>query len=304
MKVLVFSDSDEVAKEILSGVRPFKERAIVLTYSSESFEGFADRVLKCNPSSNVRFEDHAVAAIEHVAKRENFDLVLVVATKRGREIAPRVAQRLGYPCITDATKIDLRESVVVERMCFSGRTIATIGLSKLPAVISVMPKVFEVEKGDETPEESQVSVDVSENTRVIELIEKEKSEVDLENAKVVIGLGRGVGKRENLERLYELKEILKAEFGSTRPVAYDYSWLPEDTMIGFSGKRIKPELYIAVGISGQIQHMIGVMHAKRIIAINKDENAPIFEYADYGIVGRWEEVVPKLVEVIKRNKKL
>ncbi|ADC66440.1 Electron transfer flavoprotein alpha subunit [Ferroglobus placidus DSM 10642] len=304
MKLLVFSDNDEVAKEILSGVRPFKERAFVLTYSSESFEGFADKVLRCSISSNIRFEDHAVAAIENVAKMENFDLILVGATKRGKEIAPRVAQRLGYPCVTDVTKIDVGESIVVERMCFSGKTIATIRLSRLPAVISVMPKVFEIEEGNEIPEESQVSVDVSENTKVIEVIEKEKSEVDLENARVVIGLGRGVGKRENVERLYELKEILEAEFGSTRPVAYDYSWLPEDTMIGFSGKKIKPELYIAVGISGQIQHMIGVMHAKRILAINKDENAPIFEYADYGIVSRWEEVIPKLVEVIKRNKKL
>jgi electron transfer flavoprotein alpha subunit len=298
VKILVFSENESVAKELLSGLRSFKggDGITTLTYSAENFRGFADRVIKSNLQGDVRLEDHAVSLLSRVAR--DFDLIAIGSTGRGREIAARLAQRLNLPCITDAIAIHFNGYLEVERHSLSGRTIARERV-RTPAVITVMPRTFEIVEGDETPEVVELSEKLEGYTRVLGLREKEKSGVELEEAEIVIGIGRGIGGENGIKKVLELKEILEAELGSTRPVAYDYGWLPEETMIGLSGRKTKPSLYIAIGVSGQIQHMMGVMRARRIVAINRDENAPIFDYADYGIVGDWKEVLPVLIETLK-----
>ena len=304
MKILVFSENADIAKELLSGIRSFKneDEATLFTYSEEDFTGFADRVIKSSYPEGVRIEDHAVNAIAELGKEENFDLIVIGSTRRGKEIAPRIAQRLGYPCVTDVIGVFAEGDLEVERYSLSGRTIAREKILKIPAVLSIMPRTFEISEGDETPEVVEREFDAGEQAvKVVGVREKERSGVELEKAEIVIGVGRGIGGEEGIEKVMELKEVIGAEVGSTRPVAYDYGWLPEETMIGLSGKRTKPSLYIAIGVSGQIQHMTGVMNARRIVAINKDENAPIFEYADYGIVGDWREVIPKLIEAFKNR---
>ncbi len=304
MKVLVFSENDDIAREILSGVRGLKggDEAVLLTYSGDDFTGYADRVIKTVCPEDIRPEDHAVSAITRLAKEENFDVILTGSTRRGKEIAPRVAQRLGYPCVTDVIGMFMEDSLVVERYSLSGRTISSEKVLMLPAVLSIMPRAFEIREGEESPEivERQFEIDGT-GVRIIGLKKKERTGVELEKAEIVIGVGRGIGGEEGINRAIELKEILGGEIGSTRPVAYDYGWLPEETMIGLSGKRVKPSLYIAIGVSGQIQHLTGVMNARRILAINRDENAPVFEYSDYGIVGDWKEVLPKLIEALKKK---
>ncbi len=304
MKILVFSENDDVAKELLSGFRDLKgdEKATLFTYSDSDFSGFADKVIKSSFPEEVRLEDHAVEALSELGRSERFDLIAVGSTGRGKEIAPRVAQRLGLPCVTDVIGVYFEEGLEVERYFLSGRTITREKILETPAVLSVMPRTFEIIRGNESP----VVVEGFEGIRkypvkVLGRKKKERTGVELEKAEIVIGIGRGIGGREGIKEVIELKDVLGGEIGSTRPVAYDYGWLPEETMIGLSGKRTKPSLYIAIGVSGQIQHMTGVMKAKRIVAINKDENAPIFEYADYGIVGDWREVLPKLIDVFRNR---
>ncbi len=304
MRCLVFSENDDIAREILSGIRELKghDGAVLLTYSEEDFSGYADTVVKSECPDNTRIEDHAVSAIARLAEEENFDLILTGSTRRGKEIAPRVAQRLGYPCVTDVIGVYMDDSLEVERYSLSGRTISRERILKLPAVLSIMPRVFEAIPDKETPEVIKREFEMDDaGVRVIEVRRKERTGGELEKADIVIGVGRGIGGEDGIKMAMELKEVLGGEIGSTRPVAYDYHWLPEETMIGLSGKRIKPSLYIAIGVSGQIQHLTGVMNARRIVAINKDENAPVFEYSDYGIVGDWRDVLPKLITALKNR---
>ena len=123
--------------------------------------------------------------------------------------------------------------------------------------------------------------------------------MDITEAKIVVCVGRGVEKKEDVELARELARVLGGEVGCSRPVAEELHWLPEEVYLGISGKKIKPDLYVGVGVSGQIQHVTGIRDTKVIFAINKDENAPIFDAADYGIVGDLYQVVPKLIQELK-----
>jgi electron transfer flavoprotein alpha subunit len=123
--------------------------------------------------------------------------------------------------------------------------------------------------------------------------------VDITEAKIIVCVGRGVEKKEDVELARELAQVLGGEVACSRPVAEELRWLPEEVYLGISGKKVKPDLYVGVGVSGQIQHVTGIRDSKVIFAINKDENAPIFEAADYGIVGDLYQVVPKLIQELK-----
>ena len=149
----------------------------------------------------------------------------------------------------------------------------------------------------------QIQINTDDTPNIINAEEKFKEQqggVDLSAAEVIVSVGRGIGKEENLPIVQELKEIINAELGSSRPIV-DYGWLPHDCQIGSSGQVVNPKLYFAVGISGAIQHQVGMKGSDCIMAINKDQNAPIFEIADYAIVGDLLEIIPKLIEKIKNN---
>jgi electron transfer flavoprotein alpha subunit len=141
-------------------------------------------------------------------------------------------------------------------------------------------------------------------TRVelVELRKKTGEVANIESAETLVCVGKGIAKKEDLEMVKELASLLGGELGCTRALSSDYHWISEDRMIGISGKRCKPKLDVSIGVSGQIQHTVGIMTSKLIVAINKDKEAPIFKMADYGIVGDLYQVVPKLVERIKSTK--
>jgi electron transfer flavoprotein alpha subunit len=128
--------------------------------------------------------------------------------------------------------------------------------------------------------------------------------VDITEAKVVVCVGRGVEKQEDIVLAKELAQVIGGEVGCSRPVAEDLRWMPEDLYLGISGKKVKPDLYVGVGVAGQIQHISGIRDSKVIVGINRDENAPIFEAADYGIVGDLYDVVPKLIKELKAALKI
>ncbi len=138
-------------------------------------------------------------------------------------------------------------------------------------------------------------------TKVLEIFEGVKQEVDLTKAERIVSVGRGIKKPENLELVRELAKVLDAEIAASRPVC-DEGWLPLDRQIGSSGQTVAPKLYLAVGISGAIQHIVGMKNSQTIVAINKDPHAPIFDIADYGVVGDLFEVVPALIEAVKEVK--
>ncbi|MBW3581630.1 MAG: electron transfer flavoprotein subunit alpha/FixB family protein [Euryarchaeota archaeon] len=169
-------------------------------------------------------------------------------------------------------------------------------------VVTANPKTWEPLEADSGRSGETKTFSLAESPSKVELVqvhEKKGEEVDLAQAKIVVGAGRGFKKQEDLKLAKDLAELLGGALGCSRPLAADLKWLGEEHWIGLSGNEIKPRLYIACGISGQIQHITGCRGAKTIVAINQDEDAPIFEHADYGIVGDVYDVLPKLADHLK-----
>ncbi|NIM95640.1 MAG: electron transfer flavoprotein subunit alpha/FixB family protein [Anaerolineales bacterium] len=242
------------------------------------------------------------AALAQIVDHAQVEIVLVGSTQRGRELAPSLAQKLSAGCLTDATNLYVDgERLIVERRALGGNTIAVRFITSTQQVISVMPKLYDPEPGN-SGEGEVISVPLSlepSNIRLVDLRPKEAAGVNIEEAEVLVCFGRGVANQDDLNLIQNLADSLDGMVGCTRPMSHDYHWIAEDQMIGISGKEINPLLYIGVGVSGQIQHTVGIMNSKVIVAINKDPNALIFKMADYGIVGDLYQVVPQLIDALR-----
>jgi electron transfer flavoprotein alpha subunit len=194
--------------------------------------------------------------------------------------------------------------LVVSRYALGGNTVSSEIIKTRKKVVSFMPRTFEAQKAPAQGEVVKVDLKVP-RTRV-ELVEQRKKTgeaANIESAETLVCVGKGIAKQEDLAMVKELTSLLGGELGCTRALSSDYHWVSEDRMVGISGKRCKPKLQVSIGISGQIQHTVGILSSKLIVAINKDKEAPIFKIADYGIVGDLYQVVPKLVEKIKSTAK-
>jgi electron transfer flavoprotein alpha subunit len=237
-------------------------------------------------------------ALAHIAAEAGATVVLLGSTRRGRELAGRLAQRLGAGCVTDATSLAVEDGrLVAGRYNLGGATVQREAVTTAIQVVAVMPKVFEAGApagagGDVvavTPALAAPAVTVADRRP------KEGESVDLSAAPRIVGIGRGLGKREDVSLGEGLAGALGAELACTKSLA-DFGWLPDDRIVGLSGAKTVPDVYLAVGISGQVQHTVGISQAKVIAAVNTDKDAPIFALADYGIVGDLYKVVPALVE--------
>jgi len=313
--VMVFSEDFEILLELLSKGRELADKlqtelsAVLIGHNIEDERG--KELIKCGADKvyvvdNPLLEQFNVEPYTDVLSKLASDykpeIILIGATKRGKELAPRLATRLNTGCMTECSKLDIDEEgrLVVNRLVYGGSSIA-IEVSRVkPQIATVPPHVFEKPApSDRTGEVVKVEVDVKEpKTKVVERRKKEIVGVRLEEAPIIIAGGRGLRSKEDFKLLEELAKVLGGQVGCTRPIAADYGWFTN--WIGISGVKIKPKLYIAVGISGAIQHTAGIMDSKIIVAINKDEEAPIFKAADYGIVGDLYKVVPALTEAFKK----
>lgn len=245
---------------------------------------------------------HAAALAQIVARAEA-DIILLSSTRRGRELAPRLAQKLSAGCVTDAIALSLQDGqLVVERRALGGNTISASVITSPRQIVSVMPKLFDAEPGGSGEGEViEVALELEPSaTRLVERRSKEAGAVNVEEAEVLICVGRGLADEGDLSLIQDLADALGGVVGCTRPLSHDNHWLSEDQMVGLSGKVSSPNLYIGLGLSGQIQHTVGIMDAKLIVAINSDKNAPIFRVADYGIVGDLYQVVPRLLEQLQK----
>jgi electron transfer flavoprotein alpha subunit len=242
------------------------------------------------------------AALKQIMARAEADIILIGSTRRGREIAPRLAQKLSAGCITDAISLSIEDNrLVVERRTLGGNTVSANVITSRQQVVAVMPKLFDAEPiSGGAGEVIAVSLELQEpTTKVLERQPKEAGIGDLEEADVLVCVGRGLDSKGDLSLIQPLVDSVGGMLGCTRPISHEYHWLTEDQMVGLSGIESSPNLYLAIGISGQIQHTVGVMNAKVIVAINNDKNAPIFKIADYGIVGDLYQIVPKLTEKLQ-----
>ena len=247
-------------------------------------------------------------ALEELVKQHKPNILLMGATHLGRDLAPRVSRRVGVGLTADCTElsIDSQERILLQtRPAFGGNVMATIANRySRPQMATVRPGVMEAlrkpgAKGKVVKQ--QVSLAEKEiGTRVLELVREKKKRANLSEAKVIVAGGRGVGDAGGFRILEELAAVLGGELAGTR-VAVEEGWIPADRQVGQTGQSVRPELYVACGISGAIQHRAGMMNSRYIIAVNKDPRAPIFQVADWGIVGDLHEVVPEMIQQFKKG---
>lgn len=235
------------------------------------------------------------------------EAVFIAATALGRDLAPRLAARLGVGLASDCIQI-AREagSFMAVRPIFAGKAWLTVRLTTKPALITLRPNVFPLEKTGEA-EAQVITPDISLSKemikeKVVEVVKGEQEELDVTEADIVISGGRGLKAPENFDLLRRLSALLpNSAIGASRS-AVDAGWIDHQHQVGQTGKTVSPTLYMAFGISGAIQHLAGMSSSKYIVAVNKDPEAPIFKVADFGIVGDLFEVVPHLEEELKKYK--
>lgn len=238
------------------------------------------------------------AAIEESGAK----IVLFPATSMGKDLSARVAARAGATLFTDCTELDLDgESLKVMRPVYSGKVYMEADATADLQMASVRPNTFPPSAGSGSAEVVEVSADIDDASitgRVTEVVKAGGGKKDLTEAEVIVAGGRSLKSGENFAILEELAEVLGGSVGASR-AAVDAGYVPHSIQVGQTGKVVNPKLYIACGISGAIQHLVGMRTSKVIVAINKDENAPIFGKSDYGIVGDLFEVVPLLTQEFK-----
>ena len=233
------------------------------------------------------------------------DLILFGFTSDSRDVAGRLAARLGVGLISNASDIEAKDGGFVARVpYFGGAKVATMRANAKPAIVLVRPKSFEASETGGTAEVKDLAVSVgdgSRRARVVERVVEASEKVKLEDAKVVISGGRGMGGPDNFPLLDDLASALGGAVGASRAVV-DAGWVPYSMQVGQTGKSVRPGVYIAVGISGAMQHTVGMKTSKVIIAINKDPEAPIMKMADLGVVGDALKIVPALTAAVKAKK--
>ena len=232
-------------------------------------------------------------------------VVLISATRTGAETAARAAQMLQVPCVSNCIALELDEdcNLRVERRVYGGRFVSRQLLRTGPRIVTVPPKRFpRASKVAETHGSvSEIFVAVPPpRLQTVSVNERSRSQVDITEAEVIVCAGRGVKKMEDLQLLAQLAKLLGGVLAGSRPLTGDADWMPVDRRIGLSGQTVKPNLYIAVGISGQIEHIVGMKGARTVVAINNDAKAPIHGEADYSVIADLYEVVPALIEACEK----
>lgn len=282
----------------------------------------ADRVIVVDdPVLEVYRTEPYAQALTAVINEYKPEIMLVGATAIGRDLGPRVSARVGTGLTADCTKLEIGDfplnplpgkeqkhnQLLMTRPAFGGNTIATIACpDNRPQMATVRPGVMQKidpVKGAKA-EVVEFNPELKENNCYVEILDivKEVAEVaDIQQAKVLVSGGRGVGSKENFKILQDLADALGGTVSCSRAVV-DNGWMPKDLQVGQTGKTVRPNVYFAIGISGAIQHTAGMEESDIIIAINKDESAPIFDVADYGIVGDLNKIVPLITEAVKARK--
>jgi electron transfer flavoprotein alpha subunit len=308
--ILVFSETDVGAFELLTKGRELSRilecelSAVAFAMKdadmSSYFKHGAQKVLIVPSEGPLTTENYAQALFE-VAKENGPDILLIRSSRLGKEVAGRVAQKLQAGCITDAISVTVRGSeLVADRYALGGNTISSETVKSKKKVISVMPGAFETQQAPVQGKSEVLDIGFPPSrTEVVERKNKIGESVNIEVAETLICVGKGLAAEQDLAIVRDLCAALKGELGCTRALSSDYHWVSEDRMVGISGRKCKPKLNISIGISGQIQHTVGILGSKLIIAINKDKEAPIFKIADYGIVGDLYQTVPKLTQKIR-----
>jgi electron transfer flavoprotein alpha subunit len=253
-------------------------------------------------SMNLLDAEQYIRIIAGIAETSGATVIVLSHTNTGRAIAPGLSARLKAGLVTGATALpDTSNGFLVKKNVFSGKAFCTVSIKTALKIISLNPNVYPVISGEGAAELIQVQIPVQPSGIVIKSVSRASGEIPLTEAEIVVSGGRGMKGPENWGPIEELAKLLHAATACSRPVA-DSGWRPHHEHVGQTGIAIAPNLYIAIGISGAIQHLAGVNRSKVIVVINKDPEAPFFKSADYGIVGDAFEILPGLIQAVKKLK--
>jgi electron transfer flavoprotein alpha subunit len=271
------------------------------------------KVAKVYAIENPKFEpytpDAFAAGLKQFLSAKQPKLVLMPHTYQVRDFVPKLATAMGRTVISDAIGYKKEgDKLVFTRQMFQGKFVADVSFTgEPPWFVTFQNGAFrgdKVEAGANPAPVESVAVEIADGgirNKPQEVFKEAKQAVDLTQAEIIVAVGRGIKEQKNIEIAKQLADALGGELAASRPIC-DSGWLPMDRQIGSSGQTVAPKLYLALGISGAIQHIVGMKGARTIVAINKDSEAPIFEIADYAVVGNLFEVVPPLIEEVKKAK--
>ena len=265
----------------------------------------ADRVIDFESSrpGSGQVDVWAAVLADHI-RSERYRAVVFAATATGRDLAPRVAAKLGTPLLTDVTGVEVDDGdIVATRPVFAGKALARVRAKGAPSLLSVRPNVFSPHASPRDAAVETLATDsdgVAGGYRVKGFAASEGVAIDVSEAAIIVSGGRGMKGPENWHLLEDLRDSLgeTAALGASRAVV-DAGWRPHAEQVGQTGKTVTPKLYLAIAISGAIQHLAGMRTSGVIVAVNRDADAPIFGVADYGVVGDAFEVVPRLAEALR-----
>lgn len=298
--IYIYSEKNDIAAELISFAKASGQEAYAFTFAADDAEAIknygAKKVYVLKGDSPI-VENYAKSLADFL-KNESADLFVVGATARGRDLAARTAAYLGCGMVSDASSLSYADgTMLTDRMMYGGAVIQSEAIAGL-AVATIAAGKFTAVEADAA---EIVNLDLAADNRV-KLVKSTpivKEGCDLGVADKVVCVGMGMDKQEDMKIAQDLAAALGAEIGCSRGIAEERHWLPVEQYIGISGAVVKPNLYLSMGVSGQVQHVVGVRDSKIIVAIDKNEKAPIFRAADYGIIGDMYEIVPLLTEAIK-----
>jgi len=312
--VWVFSENYDLMLELLAAGNPLaagrSSKLVAVLIGSEIEEKAhelikygADKVFVADYPKLKDFQtDRYLGILTSLAKKNKPEILLIGSTKNGKELASRLAARLETGCTPDCSTIAIDEKgqLLTKRIVYSGNAIVTATYLRKPQIATIPHRAFEkLEPRERESEIMNVEVTVEEpHVELVGINRVEVADVRIEDARIVVCGGRGIEKKEDFKPLQELAQLLGGQTSNTRPLAEDRKWFTG--WVGLSGKKIKPTVYIGCGISGMIQHIAGMRDSQVVVAVNKDPEAAIFEVADYIIVGNLYEIVPAIVEALRK----
>ncbi|WP_411705986.1 FAD-binding protein [Edaphovirga cremea] len=307
--VWVFSDSGSKYPELIAAGKVYADQVnainiTALDNASQAFAYGADRVFQFNYEDDTRLiEDYALSFAQLISAGQQPTALFMNSTSRCKAIAGKLSVLLKAGVINDVSSVKLDEQkLIATRMVYGGLALSEERIDTPIAIITLSAESVEPLPEDPAKTGEIIPATFVEPVSRIKCIgrqTKQGERTDLRQAQRVVGVGRGLSAKEDLQMIEELCVAIGAEMGCTRPIAEGEKWVDPDRYIGVSGVMLKPDVYLALGVSGQIQHMVGINGAQTIIAVNKDKNAPIFQKADYGLVGDLYKVVPAILAAYK-----
>lgn len=270
----------------------------VKSYAEELNRDGADTIHTVSHGTEFNHDVYA-QAVSQLFDSVSAQYLLTPHTVNAMDYAPAVATKLDLPLVTDVVDFEYDDGLVTTREMYSGKTEGHVEVARDNAVVTLRPSEWAVAEapGEATITTGDVSIDESQVTSTVQGFEEVgDGDIDIGEAEFIVSVGRGIDEEENIELIQELADTLNATLAASRPIV-DNGWLAKNRQVGQSGKVVTPDVYIAIGISGAVQHVAGMKGAETVVAINKDPDAPIFDIADYGIVDDLFEVVPELIDL-------